>query len=298
LGQGRALPAAGTGPFHITGIVARQEGGSAPWESYWDPSGRRQSTMCTDAAPRTRIREPPCARSGRLARSAPADWLGSVWEISGFPSDRLLRMFLAPGLQHRARPTAPSKSGRVDRRELVPNRSGRGLVSLLSGKRSPSGAWLKTAISISAIPSTVNSDPPNARRCSPRPDAPRTSRVVTSLILAFRLGANDAFTENESRSQTSERACGVTVGIRRAIEWSVILTAAAPARRQIARRLVSISDRHLQMTASWSAILSANVLENDFSIEQWKDDEFRSRAEDDLGGARSESHLGRLSQGA
>src|SRR6266567_958824 len=30
------LPAAGTGPFHITGIVPRQEADLARWESYWD----------------------------------------------------------------------------------------------------------------------------------------------------------------------------------------------------------------------------------------------------------------------
>ena len=32
------LPAAGTGPFHITGIVPRQEADLARWGSYWDPT--------------------------------------------------------------------------------------------------------------------------------------------------------------------------------------------------------------------------------------------------------------------
>jgi len=81
------------------------------------------------------------------------------------------------------------------------------------------------------------------------------------------------------------------------IEWQVLLTAARAHARpvQIARRHVcSISARHPQMPASWRAYFSAaNFSPNGFNFEQWKDDEFEASAEDDFGGDRSESHLGR-----
>src|SRR5437868_9436261 len=137
------LPAAGTGPFRITGIVPRQEADLARWDKYWDPAKMAKVDKV--------ILMPIPEANTRLAalRSGQVDWV-EVPPPDGIPSLKQAGFVISTGsyphvwpwLLNMAAKDSPLKDVRV-RQALNYCIDRNAIVALLNGTAEPSVGWLK-----------------------------------------------------------------------------------------------------------------------------------------------------------
>src|SRR5258705_9838679 len=138
------LPAAGTGPFHITRVVPRQEADLARWDSYWD--GTRKAKV--DKV----VLMPIPEANSRLAalRAGQVDWI-EVPPPDGIESLKSAGFAITTGSYPHVWPwfynigatNSPFKDVRV-RQALNYCIDRDGLVSLLSRTAKPSAGWPTT----------------------------------------------------------------------------------------------------------------------------------------------------------
>ena len=274
------LPAAGTGPFHITGIVPRQEADLARWESYWDPTRKAKvDNVVLMPIPEANSRL-AALRAGQVdwIEVPPADGIGSL-KSAGFSIVTGSYPHVWPWFYNIGAANSPFKDVRV-RQALNYCIDREGLVSLLSGTAEPSVGWLKTSDPDFGNPvNRYKSDPAKGKALLA--EAGYTAAKPLSfkaLISNSGSGQMLPLPMNEFLQQNLKEACGVNVEFD-VIEWQVLLTAARATpdspnlRGAMVLNISSPSSDAGVMARYFSA---ANFSPNGFNFEQWKDDEFEA----------------------
>src|SRR6202163_2923680 len=272
------LPAAGTGPFHITKIVSRQEADLARWDKYWDASRMAKVDNV--------VLMPIPEANSRLAalRAGQVDWI-EVPPADGIDSLKSARFTITTGsyphvlagVYNIGAADSPFKDVRV-RQALNYCIDREGLVALLNGTAEPSVGWLKTSDPDFGAP--VNRYKFDAAKgkalLAEAGYSPAKPLAFKTLISNSGSGQMLPLPMNEFLQQNLKEACGVNVEFD-VIEWQVLLTAAratpdSPSLQGAMALNISSPSSDAGVMARYFS--SANFSPNGFNFEQWKDDEF------------------------
>jgi len=272
------LPAAGTGPFHITRVVPRQEADLARWDSYWDATRKAKVDKV--------VLMPIAEANSRLAalRSGQVDWI-EVPPPDGIESLKSAGFAITTGSYPHVWPwfynigatNSPFKDVRV-RQALNYCIDRDGLVSLLSGTAEPSAGWLKASDPDFGNPvNRYKFDPAKGKALLAEAGyTPAKPLSFKAMISNSGSGQMLPLPMNEFLQQNLKEACGVTVEFD-VVEWQVLLTAAratpdSPSLQGAMALNVSSPSSDVGVMARYFS--SANFPPNGFNFEQWKDDEF------------------------
>ena len=269
------LPAAGTGPFHITRVVPRQEADLARWGSYWDPTRKAKVDNV--------VLMPIPEANSRLAalRAGQVDWI-EVPPPDGIESLKSAGFAITTGSYPHVWPwfynigatNSPFKDVRV--RQAL--NYCYGLVSLLSGTAEPSAGWLKASDPDFGNPvNRYKFDPAKGKALLAEAGyTPAKPLSFKAMISNSGSGQMLPLPMNEFLQQNLKEACGVTVEFD-VVEWQVLLTAAratpdSPSLQGAMALNVSSPSSDVGVMARYFS--SANFPPNGFNFEQWIDDEF------------------------
>jgi peptide/nickel transport system substrate-binding protein len=272
------LPAAGTGPFRITGIVPRQEADLARWDQYWDV-GKRAKVDHVVLMPIPEANSRLAAlRSGQVdwIEVPPADGIASL-KSAGFTITTGSYPHVWPWFYNVGAASSPFKDVRV-RQALNYCIDRDGLVALLNGTAEPSVGWLKASDPDFGKPANRYTFDP-AKGKALLADAgytPAKPLAFKAMISNSGSGQMLPLPMNEFLQQNLKEACGVNVEFD-VVEWQVLLTAAratpdSPSLHGAMALNISSPSSDPGVMARYFS--SANFSPNGFNFEQWKDDEF------------------------
>ena len=272
------LPAAGTGPFHITKIVPRQEADLARWDSYWD-AGRMAKVDNVVLMPIPEANSRLAAlRSGQVdwIEVPPADGIDSL-KSAGFTVTTGSYPHVWPWFYNIGAANSPFKDVRV-RQALNYCVDREGLVSLLNGTAEPSVGWLKASDPDFGAPANrYKFDPAKGKALLAEAGyTPAKPLSFKAMISNSGSGQMLPLPMNEFLQQNLKEACGVNVEFD-VTEWQVLLTAAraTPDSPNLHGAMaLNISSPSSDVGVMARYFSSANFSPNGFNFEQWKDDEF------------------------
>jgi ABC-type dipeptide transport system, periplasmic component len=272
------LPAAGTGPFRLVKVVAREVAELARWDGYWDAA--RKAKLDT-----IRLLPIPEATSRVAAlRSGQVDWI-EVPPPDGIPSLKTAGFTIVtnsyphvwPWMYNIGATSSPFKDVRV-RQGLNYCFDREGLITLLNGTAEPSVGWLKPNDSYFGNPvNRYGFDPAKGKallaEAGYTPQKPLSFKVMISTSGS---GQMLPLPMNEYLQENLRQACGVNVEFD-AVEWQVLLNAVrqvpdSPALHGAMALNVSSPSSDVGIMARYFS--SANFAPNGFNFEQWKDDAF------------------------
>jgi ABC-type transport system substrate-binding protein len=279
-GRVATLPAAGTGPFHITKVVPHQSVTLARWDGYWDAGHKAK----VDSV----LLLPVPEANTRLAalRSGQVDWI-EVPPPDGIPSLKAAGFTIStnsyphvwPWFYNIGAPNSPFKDVRV-RQALNYCVDRSALVSLLNGTAEPAIGWLKP--NDPAFGNPVNQysfDPAKGKAllaaAGYTPQKPLSFKVMISNSGS---GQMVPLPMNELLQENLKQACGVDVKFD-VVEWNVLLTAGRSApdspglHGAMALNISSPSSDIAQMARYFTA---ANFSPAGNNFSQWKDDKFEA----------------------
>jgi peptide/nickel transport system substrate-binding protein len=272
------LPAAGTGPFHITKIVPRQEADLARWDKYWD--GAKMAKVDNV------VLMPIPEANSRLAalRSGQVDWIevppadgieslkGSGFTITtgSYPHDW-------PWFYNIGASGSPFKDVRV-RQALNYCIDRNGLVALLNGTAEPSVGWLKASDPDFGSPANRYTFDPAKGKALLAEAGYTPAKPLSFKVMISNSGSGQMLPlpMNEYLQQNLKEACAVDVEFD-VVEWQVLLTAAratpdSPNLHGTMSLNVSSPSSDAGVMARYFS--SANFAPNGFNFEQWKDEQF------------------------
>jgi len=272
------LPAAGTGPFRITGIVPRQQVDLARWDGYWDPAKKAKVDNV--------VMMPIPEANSRLAalRSGQVDWI-EVPPADGIDSLKAAGFSIVTGSYPHVWPwfynigatDSPFKDVRV-RQALNYCIDRDGLVSLLNGTAEPSAGWLKTSDPDFGKPVNRYGFDPEKGKALLAEAGYTSAKPLSFKVMISNSGSGQMLPlpMNEFLQQNLKEACGVNVDFD-VVEWQVLLTAAravpdSPNLHGAMALNVSSPSSDVGVMARYFA--AANFSPNGFNFEQWKDDQF------------------------
>jgi ABC-type transport system substrate-binding protein len=272
------LPAAGTGPFRITGVVPRQSVTLARNDAYWDPAKKPkvdQIVLLPIPEANTRL---AALRSGRV------DWI-EVPPPDGIPSLKQAGFVISTGSYPHVWPwfynmsakNSPVADVRV-RQALNYCIDRNAIVMLLNGTAEPSVGWLKPDDPAFGKPENrYTFDPAKGKKLLA--EAGYTDKKPLSfkvMISTSGSGQMLPLPMNEALQENLKQACGVDVQVE-AVEWQVLLTVARavpddPSLKGAMALNVSSPSSDVGMMFRYFAV--ANASPNGSNWEQWKDDKF------------------------
>jgi ABC-type transport system substrate-binding protein len=272
------LPAAGTGPFRITGVVPRQSVTLARNDAYWDPAKKAkvdQIVLLPIPEANTRL---AALRSGRV------DWI-EVPPPDGIPSLKQAGFVISTGSYPHVWPwfynmsakNSPVADVRV-RQALNYCIDRNAIVMLLNGTAEPSVGWLKPDDPAFGKPENrYTFDPAKGKKLLA--EAGYTDKKPLSfkvMISTSGSGQMLPLPMNEALQENLKQACGVDVQVE-AVEWQVLLTVARavpddPSLKGAMALNVSSPSSDVGMMFRYFAV--ANSSPNGSNWEQWKDDKF------------------------
>jgi peptide/nickel transport system substrate-binding protein len=277
-GKVATLPAAGTGPFRITGAVPRQAVELARNDDYWDPARKAkvgQVRLMPIPEANTRL---AALRSGQVdwIEVPPSDGIASL-KSAGFTIVTNSYPHVWPWLFNMGATNSPVKDVRV-RQGLNYCIDRAGLVALLNGTAEPSVGWLKpTDPGFGKPANAYGFDPAKGKKLLAEagygPQKPLAFKVMISTSGS---GQMLPLPMNEFLQQNLKEACGVQVDYD-VVEWQVLLNAArqtpdSPALHGTMALNASSPSSDVGVMARYFS--SANFAPNGFNFEQWKDDQF------------------------
>lgn len=273
-----ALPAAGTGPFRITGVVPRERVELARNEAYWD-TGRKAKVEKV-------VLQPIPEANARLAalRSGQVDWI-EVPPADGIPSLRQAGFSIVTGSYPHLWPwffsigatNSPFKDVRV-RQGMNYCVDRAGIVELLNGTAEPSVGWLKASDPNFGKP--VNRyafDPAKGKALLAEagftPQKPLSFKVMISTSGS---GQMSPLPMNEFLQASLKEACGVNVDFN-VTEWQVLLNSmrALPDAPSLGGALsLNVSSPSSDAGVMARYFAAAGAPPNGFNFAQWRDEAF------------------------
>jgi len=272
------LPAAGTGPFRITGVVPRQSVTLARNDAYWDPAKKAkvdQIVLLPIPEPNTRL---AALRSGRV------DWI-EVPPPDGIPSLKQAGFVISTGsyphvwpwFYNMAAKNSPVADVRV--RQALNYCIDRGaIVTLLNGTAEPSVGWLKpNDPSFGKPENRYTFDPAKGKKLLA--EAGYNDKKPLSLKVMISTSGSGQMLPlpmNEALQENLKQACGVDVQVE-AVEWQVLLNAARavpddPSLKGAMALNVSSPSSDVGMMFRYFAFANSSPMGSNW--QQWKDDKF------------------------
>lgn len=279
-GKVAMLPAAGTGPFRITGVVPRERVELARNDGYWDQAKKAKVEKV--------VLLPIPEANARLAalRTGQVDWI-EVPPADGIPSLKQAGFSIVTGSYPHVWPwffnigatNSPLKDVRV-RQALNYCVDRAGIVELLNGTAEPSVGWLKASDPNFGKPENRYSfDPAKGKKLLAE------AGFTASKPLSFKVmistsgsGQMSPLPMNEFLQANLKEACGVNVEFN-VSEWQVLLNAirATPDSPSLSGSLaLNVSSPSSDAGVMARYFLAANFSPNGFNFEQWKDDGFEA----------------------
>ncbi|MGE7415986.1 ABC transporter substrate-binding protein [Methylobacterium tarhaniae] len=295
------LPAAGTGPFRITGVRPREAVELARNPGYWDRDRLAQ-------VDRVRLMPIPEANARIAAlRAAQVDWIEAP-APDGLPSLRQAGFTITTGSYPHVWPwfynvgaaNSPLKDVRV-RQALNYCIDREGLVTFLNGTAEPAIGWLKaTDPDFGAPQNRYRLDPEKGRALLAEAGfTDRKPLALKVMISTSGSGQMQPLPMNEFLQENLKQTCNVDVGFN-VVEWQVLLNAGraapdAPALQGATALNVSSPSSDVAVMARYFA--SANVSPNGFNFPQWKDARFDAALKE-LAGATDPETIAKATRAA
>ena len=272
------LPAAGTGPFKITKVVARQSVTLARNDNYWDAGHKAkvdQVLLLPIPEANTRL---AALRSGRV------DWI-EVPPPDGIPSLKQAGFVISTGsyphvwpwFYNMAAKNSPLADVRV-RQALNYCIDRNAIVTMLNGTAEPSVGWLKANDPAFGNPENrYTFDPTKGKKLLA--EAGFTDKKPLSfkvMISTSGSGQMLPLPMNEALQENLKQACNVDVQVD-AVEWQVLLNAsrAVPDSPTLNGALaINVSSPSSDVGMMFRYFAAANFSPTGSNWEQWKDDKF------------------------
>ncbi|MFO1081835.1 MAG: ABC transporter substrate-binding protein [Reyranellaceae bacterium] len=275
-----ALPAAGTGPFRITGVVPRQSVTLARNDEYWDPAKKAKLDVV--------VLLPIPEASTRLAalRSGRVDWI-EVPPPDGIPSLKQAGFVLSTGsyphvwpwFYNMAAKGSPLADVRV-RQALNYCIDRSAIVALLNGTAEPSVGWLKADDPAFGKPENRYAfDPAKGKKLLAEAGfTDRKPLAIKVMISTSGSGQMLPLPMNEALQENLKQACNVDVQVD-AVEWQVLLNAsrAVPDDPSLKGALaLNVSSPSSDVGMMFRYFAAANVSPMGSNFEHWKDEKFEA----------------------
>src|SRR5882757_9203894 len=272
------LPAAGTGPFKITKVVARQSVTLARNDDYWDAGHKAkvdQILLLPIPEANTRL---AALRSGRV------DWI-EVPPPDGIPSLKQAGFVISTGSYPHVWPwfyniaakSSPFADVRV-RQALNYCIDRNAIVALLNGTAEPSVGWLKASDPAFGNPENrYTFDPAKGKKLLA--DAGYDTKKPLSFKVMISTGGSGQMLPlpmNEALQENLKQACNVDVKVE-AVEWQVLLNVlrSTPDAPQLNGAMaLNVSSPSSDAGAMFRYFAKVNFTPNGFNFEQWVDDQF------------------------
>src|SRR5260221_8015606 len=274
------LPAAGTGPFKITKVVARQSVTLARNDNYWDVGHKAkvdQVLLLPIPEANTRL---AALRSGRVdwIEGPPPDGIPSLKQ-AGFVISTGSYPHVWPWFYNMAAKNSPVADVRL--RQALNYCIDRGaILSPLNGPAEPSVGWLKPNDPAFGKPENrYTFDPVKGKKLLA--EAGYTDKKPLSFKLMISTSGSGQMLPlpmNEALQENLKTACNVDVQVE-AVEWQVLLTVGRampndPSLKGALALNVSSPSSDVGMMFRYFAV--ANSSPNGSNWEQWKDDKFEA----------------------
>jgi peptide/nickel transport system substrate-binding protein len=274
------LPAAGTGPFKITKVVARQSVTLARNDNYWDAGHKAkvdQVLLLPIPEANTRL---AALRSGRV------DWI-EVPPPDGIPSLKQAGFVISTGsyphvwpwFYNMAAKNSPLADVRV-RQALNYCIDRNAIVTMLNGTAEPSVGWLKADDPAFGNPENrYTFDPTKGKKLLA--EAGFTDKKPLSfkvMISTSGSGQMLPLPMNEALQENLKQACNVDVQVD-AVEWQVLLNAsrAVPDSPTLNGALaINVSSPSSDVGMMFRYFAAANFSPSGSNFEQWKDEKFEA----------------------
>ncbi|MGX7703522.1 ABC transporter substrate-binding protein [Methylobacterium sp. Gmos1] len=282
------LPAAGTGPFRITGVRPREAVELARNPDYWDGENRAK-------VDRVRLMPIPEANA-RLAalRAGQVDWIEAP-APDGLASLRQAGFTITTGSYPHVWPwfynigaaNSPLKDVRV-RQALNYCIDREGLVTFLNGTAEPAVGWLKAADpNFGAPQNRYRLDPQKGRALLAEAGFTETKPLSLKVMISTSgSGQMQPLPMNEFLQENLKQTCNVDVTFN-VVEWQVLLNAgrAAPDSPALqGANALNVSSPSSDVAVMARYFSSANVSPKGFNFPQWADARFDAALKD-LAGA-------------
>ncbi|MFH6784512.1 MULTISPECIES: ABC transporter substrate-binding protein [Methylobacterium] len=295
------LPAAGTGPFRITGVRPREAVELARNPDYWD----RDALAKVD---RVRLMPIPEANARIAAlRAGQVDWIEAP-APDGLASLRQAGFTITTGSYPHVWPwfynigaaNSPLKDVRV-RRALNYCVDRDGLVTFLNGTAEPAIGWLKPSDPDFGAPQNrYRLDPEKGRALLAEAGfTDRKPLALKVMISTSGSGQMQPLPMNEFLQENLKQACNVEVTFT-VVEWQVLLNAgrAAPDSPSLqGADALNVSSPSSDAAVMARYFSSANVSPKGFNFPQWKDARFDA-ALAELAGTTDPAAIARATQAA
>ena len=274
------LPAAGTGPFKITKVVARQSVTLARNDDYWDAGHKAkvdQVLLLPIPEANTRL---AALRSGRV------DWI-EVPPPDGIPSLKQAGFVISTGsyphvwpwFYNMAAKNSPLADVRV-RQALNYCIDRNAIVTMLNGTAEPSVGWLKANDPAFGNPENrYTFDPAKGKKLLAEAGFTDKKPLAFKVMISTSgSGQMLPLPMNEALQENLKQACNVDVQVD-AVEWQVLLNAsrAVPDSPTLNGALaINVSSPSSDVGMMFRYFAAANFSPSGSNFEQWKDDKFEA----------------------
>jgi len=274
------LPAAGTGPFKITKVVARQSVTLARNDNYWDAGHKAkvdQVLLLPIPEANTRL---AALRSGRV------DWI-EVPPPDGIPSLKQAGFVISTGsyphvwpwFYNMAAKNSPLADVRV-RQALNYCIDRNAIVTMLNGTAEPSVGWLKANDPAFGNPENrYTFDPAKGKKLLAEAGFTDKKPLAFKVMISTSgSGQMLPLPMNEALQENLKQACGVDVQVE-AVEWQVLLNAgrAVPDSPSLNGAMaLNVSSPSSDVGMMFRYFAAANFSPTGSNFEQWKDDKFEA----------------------
>jgi peptide/nickel transport system substrate-binding protein len=274
------LPAAGTGPFKITKVVARQSVTLARNDNYWDAGHKAkvdQVLLLPIPEANTRL---AALRSGRV------DWI-EVPPPDGIPSLKQAGFVISTGsyphvwpwFYNMAAKNSPLADVRV-RQALNYCIDRNAIVTMLNGTAEPSVGWLKANDPAFGNPENrYTFDPAKGKKLLAEAGFTDKKPLAFKVMISTSgSGQMLPLPMNEALQENLKQACNVDVQVD-AVEWQVLLNAsrAVPDSPTLNGALaINVSSPSSDVGMMFRYFAAANFSPSGSNFEQWKDEKFEA----------------------
>jgi peptide/nickel transport system substrate-binding protein len=274
------LPAAGTGPFKITKVVARQSVTLARNDAYWDAGHKAkvdQVLLLPIPEANTRL---AALRSGRV------DWI-EVPPPDGIPSLKQAGFVISTGSYPHVWPwfyniaakNSPLADVRV-RQALNYCIDRNAIVTMLNGTAEPSVGWLKASDPAFGNPENhYTFDPVKGKKLLAEAGFTDKKPLAFKVMISTSgSGQMLPLPMNEALQENLKQACNVDVQVD-AVEWQVLLNAsrAVPDSPTLNGALaINVSSPSSDVGMMFRYFAAANFSPTGSNFEQWKDEKFEA----------------------
>ena len=272
------LPAAGTGPFRITGVVPRERVTLARNDAYWDAAKKPkvdQVVLLPIPEANTRL---AALRSGRVdwIEVPPPDGIPSLKQ-AGFTISTGSYPHVWPWFYNMAAKDSPLADVRV-RQALNYCVDRNALVTLLNGTAEPSVGWLKANDPAFGKPENrYTFDPAKGRKLLAEAGfSDRKPLSFKVMISTSGSGQMLPLPMNEALQENLKQACNVEIQVD-AVEWQVLLNAgrAVPNDPSLKGAMaLNVSSPSSDIGMMFRYFAAANSSPTGSNFQQWKDDRF------------------------